>query len=145
MYREIYHECCSKVIVVMFLSFLFSGGVQAGGLAVKVYHEEDLKGLVGEQLAQPSYLVGRFLYLGLVQGKQLFASYQLSGDLITGSGNATKVAFGKVLISVRFDNDFPPDLVVGKSITPTERDPLVLERVMSAPNDFLFVECETKK
>ena len=144
-YREMYHDCTVKVMLVMLLGFLFSGGVRAAGPGIKVYHEEDLKGLVGEQLAEPSYLVGKFLYLGLVQGKQLFASYQMSGDLITGSGNATRVAFGKVLISVRFDNDFPPDLVVGKSITPTEDDPLVLERVMAAPDDFLFVECKTKK
>lgn len=140
-----YHDFTLRIILVGLLAFLFSHGVEAGGHEPKVYHEEDLKGLVGQQLPEPSYLVGKFLYLGLVQGKQLFTSYGLSGDLITGSGSATRVAFGKVLISVRFDDDFPPDLVVGKSIAPSEDEPLVLERVMAAPNDFLFVECKTKK
>jgi hypothetical protein len=112
----------------------------------KVYREEDLKALVGEPLAEPSYLIGKFLYLGLVQGKQMFTSYrQLSADLITGSGKGTRVAFGKVLISVRFDADFPSDLVPGKAIAPTEDEPLLLERVMAGPNDFLFVECRSKK
>lgn len=145
MYREMSHELSVKVILVMLLAFIFSGGVEADRREPKVYREQDLKGLIGQQLAEPSYLVGKFLYLGLVQGKQLFATYALSGDLITGSGSSTRVAFGKVLISVRFDNDFPPGLVVGKAIAPTEDEPLVLERVMSAPDDFLFVECRSKK
>ena len=145
MSREMSHDLCVKVMLVMLLAFFLSGGVEAGGREPKVYREQDLKGLIGQQLAEPSYLVGKFLYLGLVQGKQLFATYALSGDLITGSGSSTRVAFGKVLISVRFDNDFPPGLVVGKAIAPTEDEPLVLERVMSAPDDFLFVECRSKK
>ena len=145
MYREMYHECHLKIMLVTLLAFLFSGGVEAGGTEPKLYHEGDLKALVGQQLAEPSYLVGKFVYLGLVQGKQLFSTYALSGDLITGSGSGTRVAFGKVLISVRFDNDFPPGLVVGKAIAPTEDEPLVLERVMAAPNDFLFVECRSKQ
>jgi hypothetical protein len=141
-----YHDCKIGIVLVMVFSFLFSGRAPAGVQAPKVYHEGDLKGLVGEPLAQPSYLIGRFLYVGLVQGRQLFATYQeVSGDLITGSGTDTKVAFGKAFISVRFDGDFPPDLVVGKSIAPTKEEPLVLERVMAGPNDFLFVECSTKK
>ena len=140
-----YHDLSVKLMLVTLLAFLFSGRVEASGGEPKVYHEQDLKGLAGQQLAEPSYLVGKFLYLGLVQGRQLFATYALSGDLITGSDSPTKVAFGKVLISVRFDDDFPPGLVVGKAIAPTEDEPLVLERVMAAPNDFLFVECRTKK
>jgi hypothetical protein len=91
-------------------------------------------------------LIGKFLYLGVVQGKQMFTNYrQLSADLITGSGSGTRLAFGKVLISVRFDEDFPADLVPGKAIAPTEDEPLILERVMAGPDDFLFVECRTKK
>jgi hypothetical protein len=145
MYREMYHECHLKIMLVTLLAFLFLGGVEAGGTEPKLYHEGDLKALVGQQLAEPSYLIGKFVYLGLVQGKQLFSTYALSGDLITGSGSGTRVAFGKVLISVRFDNDFPQGLVVGKAIAPTEDEPLVLERVMAAPNDFLFVECRSKQ
>jgi len=142
-----YRERGAKQTLLMLLSILvLHAAVAADVHAAKIYREEDLKALVGEPLPAPSYLIGKFIYLGLVQGKQMFATYrQLSGDLISGSGSGTRVAFGKVLISVRFDEDFPAGLVPGKAIAPTENEPLVLERVMAGPNDFLFVECKTKK
>ena len=34
----------------------------------KIYQESDLAGLVGTALPDPSYLVGRFVYLGLING-----------------------------------------------------------------------------
>jgi hypothetical protein len=142
-----YREWSAKQTLLTLLCILTLHAAVAGDVHdAKVYREHDLKELVSAPLAAPSYLIGKFIYLGLVQGKQMFATYrQLPADLISGSASGTRVAFGKVLISVRFDDDFPAGLVPGNAIVAREDDPLVLERVMAGPNDFLFVECRTKK
>jgi hypothetical protein len=41
----------------------------------KVYQEGDLNGLVGQTIPEPSYLVGKFMYMGVVRGKQLFSTF----------------------------------------------------------------------
>jgi hypothetical protein len=113
----------------------------------KIYHEEDLKSLIGQTLEQPSYLVGRFVYLGLVKGRQMFSTFtELPGDLLGGGGTGGgKIAFGKTLIAVNFDGNFPSDLSPGKAIVPTERTPLLLKRVFDGPDGFVFAEavCES--
>ena len=110
----------------------------------KVYREGDLKGLVGQTLPEPSYLVGKFMYLGVVRGKQLFSTFtEVSGDLIKGGNSGAKsVVFGKTLIAVKFFDNFPSGLTPGKAIAPNETVPLVLKRVMQSENGYLFVEVE---
>jgi hypothetical protein len=110
----------------------------------KVYQEADLKGLVGQTLSEPSYLVGKFMYLGVVRGKQLFSTFsEVSGDLIKGGNSGAKsVVFGKTLIAVTFFDNFPSELTSGKAIAPNETVPLVLKRVMESENGYLFVETE---
>jgi hypothetical protein len=80
----------------------------------RVYQESDLAGLVGTALADPSYLVGRFVYLGLINGKQLFSNYWPS--LTDPNG----IAFGNVLMAVAFHDNASPGLEAGKAIVSTQ-------------------------
>jgi hypothetical protein len=82
----------------------------------RVYQESDLAGLVGTALADPSYLVGRFVYLGLINGKQLFSNYR------PGLTDPNGVAFGNVLMAVAFhDNALPRVLTTSSRKPPLRR------------------------
>jgi hypothetical protein len=42
-----------------------------------VYKETDLAHLVGKKLPRPSYLVGKFMYLGVLHNEHRFSTYRL--------------------------------------------------------------------
>ena len=82
-----------------------------------VYTEADLKGLVGRELPSPSYLEGRFAYLGFIKGRQLFSTFR------PGLTDPHGIAFGNVLMAVAFHDNAPPGLEVGKVIVSTPNGP----------------------
>jgi hypothetical protein len=79
-----------------------------------VYTESDLSALVGATLSYPAYLVDRFAYLGVVNGRQLFSTYR--SGIIDPNG----IAFGNVLMAVAFHDNAPRGLEVGKVIVSTQ-------------------------
>jgi hypothetical protein len=104
----------------------------------RVYTEGDLDALVGQAIQTPSYLIGRFMYLGESHGARVFSTFA------PAETNPDEVAFGKVLIKVRFRGNVPPGLAVGKAIEPTLEDPLTLKRVWrSADGKYLVVAAES--
>src|SRR4051812_31097698 len=68
-----------------------SGQFPAG----RVYTETDLDALDGRLLQTPSYLIGKFIYLGESHGACVFSTFALSEK------TPHKITFGKVLILVR--------------------------------------------
>lgn len=107
--------------------------------AGQVYQESDLSALVGTELPTPAYLTGKFVYLGLINGRQLFATYR--PGLIDPNG----ISFGNVLIAVAFHDNAPLGLQIGKVIVSTAQEPLNLLRVSrSQDGQHLFVEAESR-
>lgn len=82
-----------------------------------VYAEADLKGLVGRELPSPSYLEGRFVYLGFIKGRQLFSTFH------PGLTDPHGIAFGNVLMAVAFHGNALPGLEAGKVIVSTPNGP----------------------
>jgi hypothetical protein len=78
-----------------------------------VYTESDLSALVGTTLPDPAYLVDRFAYLGVVNGRQLFSTF------CPGLTDPHGTAFGNLLMAVAFHDNAPPGLGVGKVIVST--------------------------
>lgn len=116
-------------------SFYASGKFPDGA----VYTEADLKGLVGRELPSPSYLEGRFVYLGFIEGRQLFSSFR------PGLTDPQGIAFGDVLVAVTFHDNAPPGLEVGKVVVSTPREPLNLLSVHRLPDgQKIFAEAESR-
>ena len=111
-----------------------SGQFPAG----QVYQESDLSGLVGTTLPDPSYLVGRFLYLGVINGRQLFSTYR------PGLTDPNGIAFGNALLAVAFHDNAPPCLEVGKVIVSTPNEPLNLLTVERLEEGKVFAEAESR-
>jgi hypothetical protein len=99
----------------------------------KIYQESDLAGLVGTALPDASYLVGRFVYLGLINGQRVFSSFA------PGPNNADAITFGKALIDVAFFGNVPRGLAVGKVIVATPAEPLTIKRVTRSANGALLL------
>jgi hypothetical protein len=103
-----------------------------------VYSEGDLDALAGQALQAPVYLVGKFMYLGESHGARVFSTFAQAET------NPDEIAFGQVLIVVRFQGNVPPGLAVGKAIAPTLEDPLTLKRVLrSQDGKYLLVDAES--
>ena len=112
----------------------YASGQFPGG---RIYQESDLDCLVGTALPDPSYLVGRFVYLGLINGKHVFSS-------VTPGPNANDIIFGKALIDVAFFGNVPPGLAAGKVIVAAPVEPLTIQRVSrSATGALLLVAAES--
>jgi hypothetical protein len=104
----------------------------------RVYTEGDLDALVGHEIQAPAYLTGRFMYLGESHGARVFSTFAPAAT------NPDEIAFGQVLIKVRFRGNVPPGLAVGKAIVPTPQDPLTLKRVWrSQDSKHLLVDAES--
>ena len=71
-----------------------------------VYAEADLKSLIGHPLANPSYLVGRFVFLGERNGLDVFSTFT------QGLLKSDDIAFGQTLLAVRFFKNVPPNVFV---------------------------------
>jgi hypothetical protein len=99
----------------------------------RFYHERELLYLADRPVAERSYLVGRFVYMGQRNGVDVFSSF---------TQNANQIVFGKILIAVRFFNNRPPTLAIGKMILPNESDPLTINSVKLS-GDFLLVQTDS--
>jgi len=98
-----------------------------------VYTESDLNGLIGHPLTNPSYLVGRFVFLGERNGTNVFSTFtRKSADIV----------FGKTLLAVRFFNNVPPNLRVGREINATPAAPLTIKAVGRSTEGLLLVQTE---
>jgi hypothetical protein len=103
----------------------------------QLYVEGDLQNLIGTTFSEPTYLAGRFVYLGNIQGKETFSNYT-QGLLKEGS-----IAFGRILIQVKFYDNRPPGLRIGKAIVATPTEPLALKSVKLVNGGYLIVEAES--
>src|SRR5260370_12988999 len=92
----------------------------------QLYVEGDLQNLIGTTFSEPTYLAGRFVYLGNIQGKETFSNYT-QGLLNEGS-----IAFGRILIQVKFYDNRPPGLTIGKAIVATSTEPITLKSIKLA-------------
>jgi hypothetical protein len=84
----------------------------------EIYKTEDLPKLVGKRLKGPSYLVGNFLYVGKVEGKDSFASF-----------TSPPLRLGNTAVIITFHNNFPTGLVPGRAIKADKREPIALLQV----------------
>jgi hypothetical protein len=103
----------------------------------QLYVEGGLQNLIGKTFAEPTYLAGSFVYLGNIQGKETFSTYT-QGLLKDGS-----IAFGRILIQVKFYDNRPPGLTIGKVIVATPTEPLTLKSVKLANDGYLIVQAES--
>jgi hypothetical protein len=116
------------------------GSVQAQTLYVSgqfppghVYTESELNALIAQPLTNPSYLVGRFVFLGERNGTNVFSTFARKAD---------NIVFGKTLLAVRFFNNVPPNLRVGTEITATPSAPLTIKAVGRSTEGLLLVKTE---
>ena len=77
------------------------------------------------------------MYLGNIQGKETFSNYT-QGLLKAGS-----IAFGRILIQVKFYDNRPPGLTIGKAIVATPTEPLALKSVKLVNGGYLIVAAES--
>jgi hypothetical protein len=103
----------------------------------QLYMAGDLQNLIDKTFSGPTYLAGNFVYLGNIQGKETFSTYT-QGLLKDGS-----IAFGRILIQVKFYENRPPGLTIGKAIIATPTEPLTLKSIKLATGGYLIVEAES--
>jgi hypothetical protein len=101
-----------------------------------VYTESDLKALIGHSLADPSYLIGRFVFLGERNGVDVFSTFT------QGLLKSDDIAFGQTLLAVRFFHNVPPNLRIGTEINATNAAPLTIKAVGRSTEGFLLVKTE---
>ena len=102
-----------------------------------VYGESELEGLVDKALPNPSYLIGRFVFLGVRNNQHVFSTFS------QGALNPDDIAFGKTLISVKFFGNVPPRLEIGTAINATDKDPLTVKSVRRSGDGFILVVAES--
>jgi hypothetical protein len=103
----------------------------------QIYAEADLQNLIGKTFSEPTYLTGRFLYLGDIHGKETFSNYR------PGSPKDGGIAFGRILIQVKFFDNRPPGLTIGKVIVATSAEPLTLKSIKVGNGGYLIVQAES--
>jgi hypothetical protein len=103
-----------------------------------VYGETALPSLVGKTFSSPAYLCGTFICI-----KQLSDDVYLFSSFDPDSLPSGHIQFRDALITVRFFNNVPPRLAVGKLIATTPDDPLTILRVTRV-GDKLIVEGECR-
>jgi hypothetical protein len=102
----------------------------------QVYAESDLKSLIGHPLGNPSYLIGRFVFLGEQNGAYVFSTFT------QGLLRANDIAFGHTLLAVTFFNNVPPNLRIGAEINATSAAPLTIKAVGGSTEGFVLVKTE---
>ena len=105
--------------------------------AGRSYAEGDLQNLVGKMFSEPAYLTGHFVYLGNIHGQETFSNYR------PGLLKDNSIAFGRILIQVKFFDNRPPGLTIGKAIVATPAEPLTLKSVQTARDGYLIVQAES--
>jgi hypothetical protein len=103
----------------------------------QLYGEGDLQNLIDKTLQEPAYLTGIFVYLGNIKGNETFSSYS------EGLLNDGRIAFGRILIQVKFYDNRPPGLAIGKAIVATPAEPLTLKSVKPSNGGYLIVVAES--
>jgi hypothetical protein len=104
-----------------------------------IYGETSLPSLVGKTFSSPAYLCGAFICI-----KQPSDNVYLFSSFDPDSLPSGHIQFRDVLISIRFFNNIPPRLAVGKLIMPNPDDPLTIRRVSrSADGNHLLVQAES--
>jgi hypothetical protein len=103
----------------------------------QLYVEGDLQNLIDKTFSEPAYLAGSFVYLGNIQGKETFSAYT-QGLLKDGS-----IAFGRIPIHVKFYDNRPPGLTIGKAIVATPTEPLTPKSVKLGNGGYFIVQAES--
>jgi hypothetical protein len=80
-----------------------------------LYKTEDLPGLIGRPLKKPAYLIGDFLYVGKVNGRDSFATY-----------TSPPLRLGNTAVLIGFHHNFPPTLVAGRAVQANRSHPIAL-------------------
>ena len=121
-----------KIAAIVILSVFFisgSSGSASTGLVPPgkyppgpIYKAEDLPELAGKPLKLPAYLVGDFLYVGKVDGKDSFATFT----------SLTPLRLGNTAVIIAFHRNFPAGLVPGRAIKVPKRAPIALTAVTRA-------------
>jgi hypothetical protein len=93
----------------------------------RMYRADDLPGLVGRPIQKPAYLVGDFLYLGKVDGKESFRTF-----------TSPPLRLGNIVLFVKLHYNFPPTLVPGRAVRPDRREPIALLEVKRGTNGELI-------
>lgn len=105
------------------------------------YTAADLARFAGRRFTaspSPSYLIGTFQYLGVLQGKPTFAPvWKVSPFAFSPP---SQLPF-KTVLRIHFFDNAPRNLAVGKAIVPNPRTPLTLTSVQNK-NGYLVVETE---
>lgn len=107
------------------------------------YTAADLPRLTGNRFsaASPSYLIGTFAYFGIIQGQQTFSPVPKTAPLaafpLTYLDNPSAT-----VLHVRFFNNAPRKLAVGKAIAPNPRSPLTITGVTRTKEGRLVVSTE---
>lgn len=97
------------------------------------YTENELPGLVGKQIPQPSYLIGSFIYLrDNSEGWAIFSSWA------QGLTDPNGISTSGIWVGVRFYKN-RPGLRLGQVIRPNEKDPLTLIQVVKGPQENITV------
>jgi hypothetical protein len=123
----------SKGVAQQNQSLYASGEFPAG----HVYGELELDGLVDKTLSSPSYLIGRFAFVGMRNGEHVFSTFS------RGLLDKDDIAFGKTLIAVKFFSNVPPGVEIGKVIWATTADPLTIKSVRRSEDGFVLVAAES--
>ena len=109
-----------------------------------LYRASDLKGMGNRTFTMPTYLIGEFVYLGRVDGRDVFRDFTVIRDRpFSGrrrpTGPFQNLALGQVEVVVRFHHNFPPSLRPGDAIKPNPKDPLALQSVRHTANGEIHV------
>ncbi len=107
------------------------------------YTAADLSRLSGHTFSasRPSYLIGTFAYLGVIQGEPTFSPVPKTSPLQAFPLNYQTHPSTTVL-RVLFFNNAPRNLTVGKAIAPNPRSPLTLKSVTRTKDGHLLIETE---
>lgn len=109
----------------------------------RVFQVEDLEGLIDVALERPSYLIGKFLFVGRLNGVATFVNF-VPEDI--GRNERGEPIPPRVLVLSEFPGGFPPALAKGKILNATPDNPLTLLKVTrsDSPDFPVVVEAQSQ-
>jgi hypothetical protein len=107
------------------------------------YTAADLPRLSGHKFSasSPSYLIGVFGYLGVINGQETFFPVPKTSPL-QPFPPPYQMPSSTTVLHVRFFNNSPKKLKAGKAIAPNPRSPLTLTSVTRSRDGHLLVQTE---